>query len=155
LPFGRYWPAKFRIGDIGVRGTRRDRCQIALAEDRRHRLARAAHLRTDRGDDLFVGNHLSRVCSGLRRIVLARRGSAVVEQHHRDFIAGNPALFVGFVDGKQRTVLDEFGIVRVGPSKGQVYANLDCFVGGISYSRSLCQSPDQSGSRKGDKQRAT
>ncbi len=92
------WPVllgEFRAGDIGVGRARRDRRQIALAENRCHRLARATHLRADRGDDVRVRHHLARVGRGLRRVVLAGRGGAVVQRHQLKGITGHCLVLVG------------------------------------------------------------
>ena len=78
----------------------------------------------------LLDDHLAGVGRGLRRIVLPGGRGAVVEQQDLDLVAGDPALRVGLVDRQQRAVLDQFGVVRVGAGKGQVYADRDRLVGG-------------------------
>jgi hypothetical protein len=123
-------PGEFRVGEVGVGRGRGDRRQIALAEDRRHRLAAAAVLRPDRGDDIGVRDHLAGIGRRLRRIVLAGGGGAVVEDHGLDRVAGDAAIGVGVVDRQEGAVLDEGGVLVARPGERHVDADGDALIGG-------------------------
>ena len=120
---------EFRIGDVRIGRAGGDGGQVALAEDRRHGLARAAHFRTDRGDHLLVGDHLAGVGRGLGRVVLAGGGGAVIERHQFESIARHGVTLVGAIDRHDDAVLDPQSILGVRTGERQVNADLDDLVG--------------------------
>jgi len=146
---------EFWVGDVGIGRGRRDRCHIALAEDRGHCLAGPAVLRPHCGDDVRVRDHLAGVGRGLRRIVLPGGGSTVVEHHHVDLVAGNAALGIGVVGRDHRALLHEGRLFRIGSGQRNVDADRDALVGGKDRPRPQREAPSNGGSRQlGDKRAA-
>ncbi len=119
---------ELRIGQVGVGGTRRHRGEVALAEQRRHRLAAAARHRADRGDHRGVDDHLARVGRRLRGIVLAGGRGAVVQDQRADLVAADAALGVGFLDRELRAVQDVRRVLGRRAGQRQVDADGDEFV---------------------------
>ena len=136
---------ELRIGQVGVGGTRRHRGEVALAEQRRHRLAAAARHRADRGNHVGIDDHLAGVDRRLRGIVLARGRGAVVQHELPDLVAADTAAGVGFLDRKLRAVQDVRCVLGRRAGERQVDADGDEFVSGA-------RRADQAGKRGRAKQ---
>ena len=119
---------ELRIGDVGIGRGGRDGRQVGGRQDRRHRLAFAAHLRADQRDDLGIRHELLGIGRRLRRVVLAGGGRAAVEHRDLELVAAGAARGVDLVDGHQGAVLDARRRVGVGARQRQSDADGDGLV---------------------------
>ena len=129
LAGGLVLPGELRVRDVRVGRRWGDDRKPGLTEDGRHRLASAAHLRADGGNNGLVGRHLAGVDRGLRRVVLAGRCRAVVQQDQVHLPAVGASGGVGLLERHHRAVLHAVGGLRVAAGEGQVQADPHRLVG--------------------------
>ncbi len=123
LPARTILRGEFWIGEVRVRRTRRHDGEVALAEQRRHRLATAAGHRADGANHGRLDDHLAGVDGGLRRIVLASGCGAVVQNEGSDLVATDTTGGVGLLDRQQRAAQDGGRILGAGAGERKIDAD--------------------------------